>query len=97
MSWKNTVSRLSLMVGAAAVLTACSSQTVYYEITEPSSGNQFYTTKIERPKNDSYLKFTNAENDAEVRLTEFELRTISQEQFEAATKPKATADADSDG
>jgi len=103
MSLNNTIARLSLAVGAAAVLTACSSQTVYYEVSEPSSGNTFYTTKIDRPKNDSYLLFDNAQTGAEVRLTQFQLRTITQEEFEAATKPApaaataAEADADSDG
>jgi hypothetical protein len=68
-------------VAASALLAGCAG---YYRVTDPGSGRQYYTTKVEK-SNAGAVSFKDNKG-SQVTLQSSEVSEISKSEYEAATK-----------
>lgn len=66
---------------ASSLLAGCAS---YYRVTDPASGREYYTTKVEKSKDGSVV-FKDSQG-SEVTLQSSEVKEISQSDYQAALK-----------
>jgi uncharacterized protein YceK len=71
-----------MVIAALAFVAGCAS---YYKVTDPSSGQTFYTEKVERQKGGTTIMFKDAKTGAEVTLPSSEVLEIPADQYKAAT------------
>jgi len=80
----------AVVFGLAFVAMGCSS-TSYYKITDPASGNVYYTSDIKSDKNVGSVKFLDERSKSVVTLQNSEIKEISDEEYKAAmSAPKTT-------
>ena len=60
----------------------------YYKITDPSTGNSYYSQKIEKQKQGGSVSFTDAKSGSMVTLQNSEIAEISKDEFKANTPQK---------
>ena len=77
--------RIVVLLSAGFLLTACAT---YYKVTDPSSGNIYYTEKVKREG--SAAQFKDARSGAEVTIQNSEVLEISGKQFDAGLKTPVT-------
>ena len=78
-----SVSVASIMV--LAFLTAgCGS---YYRVTDPASGKNYYTTKVDDAGKAGAVKFKDEKSGSNITLQSSEVKEISGDEFDAALKP----------
>jgi hypothetical protein len=73
----------ALMLGGLAMLvTGCSSDH-YYRVTHPTSGNEYYTTKIEDSGKGGAVKIKDEKTGSMVTLQSHDVKEISEEEYRA--------------
>ena len=60
----------------------------YYKITDPSTGNAYYSQKVEKQKQGGSVSFTDAKSGSMVTLQNSEIAEISKDEFKANTPQK---------
>ena len=73
---------LGLMIGLAGCTT-------YYQVSDPASGNAYYTTKVNEGMGGS-VKFKDQKSGSTVTLQSSEVKEISAEEFQAGLKAQPT-------
>jgi hypothetical protein len=68
---------------ACALLPGCAS---YYRVTEPGSGRQYYTSKVDKQR-DGSMTFKDSKTRSEVTLQSSEVAEIANREYEAGIKP----------
>jgi hypothetical protein len=53
----------------------------YYKITDPSTGNVYYSQKVEKQKQSGSVSFTDAKSGSMVTLQNSEIAEISKEEY----------------
>ena len=81
----------ALMLGGLAMLVAGCSSDHYYRVTHPTSGNEYYTTKIEDSGKGGAVKIKDAKTGSTVTLQSSEVKEISEGEYEAGMMAKAPA------
>lgn len=66
----------------ALALAGCGS-IYYYQITDPTTGNVYYSQKIEKQKQGGSVSFTDAKSGSMVTLQNSEIKEISKEEYKA--------------
>lgn len=62
----------------AALSGACTS---YFQVTDPTTGRQYYTTEVEDAGDAGAIRFRDARHDEEVTLPSSEVKPISPERY----------------
>ncbi len=79
------IRRLAALTLAAALLGGCG----YFEVTDPTSGRQYYTIGTPAAVGEGgAITFTDQKSGAKVTLQESEVKPIDQEAYEKAVPPK---------
>jgi len=78
------IMRLGLTVLLLFALTACSS---YYKVTDPASGNIYYTNAIEKERGGA-VKLVDSNSGSTVTLQNSEVLEINKEEYKANTPKK---------
>jgi uncharacterized protein YceK len=73
----------TLAVVACALLAGCAS---YYRVTEPGSGRQYYTNKVDKQR-DGSVTLEDSETKSEVTLQSSEVVEVPKKEYEAGIKP----------
>ena len=60
----------------------------YYKITDPSTGNAYYSQKVEKQKQGGSVSFTDAKSGSVVTLQNSEIAEISKDEFKANAPKK---------
>ena len=79
---KTRTVRVLLVAGLALVLAACGS---YYKVTDPGSGRIYYTKEVDKAPAGA-IRFEDAGTGSEVTLQSSEVKEITSDEFEGATK-----------
>jgi hypothetical protein len=79
---KKFVRGVVIALSALALLAGCAS---YYRVSDPGSGRQYYTTKIEKSR-DGNVSFKDAKSGSEVTLQSSEVKEISKSDYDAGVK-----------
>jgi uncharacterized lipoprotein len=93
-----TVKRSLIAVSALAALAGC---TTYYEVKDPTTGNLYYTTDLDKGR-EGAVTLVDEGSEAEVTIQNSEIREISKDEFKAnaykvdepapAAEPEAAAE-----
>lgn len=80
-------SRLGIFTvcGLTMILAGC---TTYYRVTDPASGKEYYTTKVDEKGKSGAVKIRDDKSGSSVTLQSSEVREISEEEYKAATGKK---------
>src|ERR1043165_7217065 len=79
---------IALVLGGLTMLVAgCSDN--HYRVTEPTSGNAYYTTKVSDTGKGGAVKIKDAKTGSTVTLQSSEVKEISEEEYEAGMMAKA--------
>ncbi len=79
--------RFVIMIACVLALSIAGCGSIYhYKITDPSTGNTYYSQKIE--KKGSAIEFTDAKSGSMVTLQNSEVLEISKEEYQASTFKK---------
>lgn len=65
----------------------------YYEVRDPATRNQYYTTDIDKAGSAGAVKFKDAKTGSAVTLQSSEVKEISKDEFEKGSKAAAAAPA----
>lgn len=76
--------RILILILGVSLLVGCAG---YYKVEDPSTGNIYYTTDIDRESNGS-VRFVDKNTDSEVTLQNSAVTEINSEEFKANTKKK---------
>ena len=78
------LSRLGIFTvcGFMMILAGC---TTYYHVTDPTTGRDYYTTKVEDVGKDGTVKIKDEKTGSTVRIKSSEVKEISKEEYKAAT------------
>ena len=80
----------ALMLGGLTMLVAgCSDN--HYRVTDPTSGNTYYTTKVSDTGKGGAVKIKDAKTGSTVTLQSSEVKEISEGEYEAGMMAKAPA------
>lgn len=80
----------ALMLGGLTMLVAgCSDN--HYRVTDPTSGKEYYTTKVEDTGKGGAVKIKDAKTESIVTLQSSEVKQISEGEYEAGMVAKAPA------
>jgi len=80
----------ALMLGGLTMLVAgCSDN--HYRVTDPTSGNTYYTTKVSDTGKGGAVKIKDGKTGSIVTLQSSEVKPISEEEYEAGLVAKAPA------
>ena len=80
----------ALMLGGLTMLVAgCSDN--HYRVTDPTSGNTYYTTKVSDTGKGGAVKIKDAKTGSTVTLQSSEVKEISEGEYEAGMVAKAPA------
>ena len=79
----------ALMLGGLAMLVAGCSSDHYYRVTHPTSGNEYYTTKIEDSGKGGAVKIKDEKTGSIVTLQSSEVKKISEDEYQAGMMAKA--------
>ena len=81
----------ALMLGGLTMLVAGCSSDNYYRVTHPTSGNEYYTTKVEDAGKGGAVKIKDAKTGSTVTLQSSDVKQISEGEYQAGltapTKP----------
>lgn len=69
------------------MITGCTS---YYQVTDPSSGKTYYTTKVGETGKAGAVKIKDEKTGSTVTLQSSEVKEISSEEYEVAIKAQQT-------
>jgi uncharacterized protein YceK len=81
---KRTCWTILLLWTLILLFSGCGS---YYKVTDPSSSNVYYTTKIDKERRGS-VEFKDANTGSTVTLQNSEITEISKDEFKANTEKK---------
>ena len=73
----------ALMLGGLAMLVAGCSSDHYYRVTSPTSGNEYYTTKIEDAGKGGAVKIKDEKTGSMVTLQSSDVKEISENEYRA--------------
>ena len=73
----------ALMLGGLAMLVAGCSSDHYYRVTSPTSGNEYYTTKIEDAGKGGAVKIKDEKTGSMVTLQSHDVKEISEDEYRA--------------
>ena len=73
----------ALMLGGLAMLVAGCSSDHYYRVTHPTSGNEYYTTKIEEAGKGGAVKIKDEKTGSMVTLQSSDVKEISENEYRA--------------
>jgi hypothetical protein len=73
----------ALMLGGLAMLVAGCSSDHYYRVTHPTSGNEYYTTKIEDSGKGGAVKIKDEKTGSMVTLQSHDVKEISEGEYRA--------------
>ena len=73
----------ALMLGGLAMLVAGCSSYHYYRVTSPTSGNEYYTTKIEDAGKGGAVKIKDEKTGSMVTLQSHDVKEISEDEYRA--------------
>ena len=73
----------ALMLGGLTMLVAGCSSDHYYRVTHPTSGNEYYTTKIEDSGKGGAVKIKDEKTGSMVTLQSHDVKEISEEEYRA--------------
>jgi hypothetical protein len=79
-----------LMLGGLTMLAAGCSDT-HYRVTDPTSGNTYFTTKVSDTGKGGAVKIKDAKTGSTVTLQSSEVKEISEQEYEAGVMAKAPA------
>ena len=77
-----TGQRIVILACASFVLSACFGN--HYEVTDPASGQVYYTTKVSKERG-GYIEFKNETDDHIVAIRNPEVREIDKKSYKANT------------
>jgi len=81
---------IALMLGGLTMLVAgCSDN--HYRVTDPTSGNSYFTTKVSDTGKGGAVKIKDAKTGSTVTLQSSEVKEISEQEYEAGIMAKAPA------
>jgi hypothetical protein len=90
---KNCISRGILLVVSVGIMLLFSGCTNYYMVTDPHSGNVYYTTEIEEPKGGGgAVKLRDERTGNTVTIQNSEVKEISKDEFNVGVYPPPPAD-----
>jgi hypothetical protein len=78
----------TVLLGGLALLAA--SCTDHYRVTDPMSGKSYYTTKVDNAGRGGAVKIKDEKSGSIVTLQSSEVKTISEEEYEAAMVANAS-------
>jgi len=81
---------IALMLGGLTMLAAGCSDT-HYRVTDPTSGNTYFTTKVSDTGKGGAVKIKDAKTGSTVTLQSSEVKEISEQEYEAGVMAKAPA------
>ena len=73
----------ALMLGGLAMLVAGCSSDHYYRVTNPTTGNEYYTTKIEDAGKGGAVKIKDDKTGSIVTLQSHDVKEISENEYQA--------------
>ena len=73
----------ALMLGGLAMLVAGCSSDHYYRVTHPTSGNEYYTTKVEDAGKGGAVKIKDDKTGSMVTLQSSDVKEISENEYRA--------------
>ena len=73
----------ALMLGGLAMLVAGCSSDHYYRVTNPTTGNEYYATKIEQAGKGGAVKIKDDKTGSMVTLQSHEVKEISEDEYRA--------------
>ena len=73
----------ALMLGGLTILVAGCSSDHYYRVTHPTSGNEYYTTKIEDSGKGGAVKIKDEKTGSMVTLQSHDVKEISENEYRA--------------
>lgn len=81
------MSRLGILTvcGLTMILAGC---TTYYRVTDPASGKEYYTTKVDEKGKSGAVKIRDDKSGSSVTLQSSEVREISEDEYKQATGKK---------
>ncbi len=77
-----------MMVCVLALSMAGCGSIYYYKITDPSTGNTYYSQKVEKQKQGGSVSFTDAKSGSMVTLQNSEIAEVSKDEYKANTPQK---------
>lgn len=78
---------VGMLCGATLIAAGCSS---YYRVTDPASGNSYYTTKVEDAGKAGAVRFKDEKTGSKVTLQSSEVKELSEAEFKAGLAAKPT-------
>ena len=84
---RTQLSTALLLGGLTMLIAGCSDN--HYRVTDPTSGNAYYTTKVSDTGKGGAVKIKDAKTGSTVTLQSSEVKEISEEEYEAAMMAKA--------
>ena len=81
----------ALMLGGLVMLVSGCSSNHYYRVTHPTSGNEYYTTKVEDAGKGGAVKIKDGKTGSIVTLQSSEVKQISEGEYESGMVAKAPA------
>lgn len=84
---KTTHMTFGILCGIAGLLGGCAGD--YYRVNDTAGGKPYYTTKIDHTKSGA-ITFKDEKGGSKVTLQSSEVKSISEEEYQAALKAPAT-------
>ena len=81
----------ALMLGGLTVLVAGCTSDHYYRVTHPTSGNEYYTTKVDDAGKGGAVKIKDEKTGSMVTLQSSDVIEISEKEYRAGMMAKASA------
>jgi hypothetical protein len=86
---RTQLSTAVLLGGLTMLIAGCSDN--HYRVTDPTSGNAYYTTKVSDTGKGGAVKIKDAKTGSTVTLQSSEVKEISEQEYEAGVMAKAPA------